>query len=111
MEIRILRALAPCAVILLGLLLAPARSVQAQRPSSSRTCGTQPGDSARVVQRVLDSLARGAPFRSKVYRYQLDSLGIRIVTMPADARFVDGMAIVRIDPRCRIVSIVQTDSA
>jgi hypothetical protein len=47
-------------------------------------------------------------------RFERDSAGVRIVTWPdrrAGAMVVDGMAIVRVGLNCRIVSLVQTDSA
>jgi hypothetical protein len=73
-----------------------------------------PCDSSRAARVALDSLARLDPFPSAVLRFARDSAGTRIVTWPdrrAGATVVDGMAIVRVTPSCRIASIVQTDSA
>jgi hypothetical protein len=67
---------------------------------------------------VLDSLARLDPFPSAVYRLTQDMLGMRFVTWPdhawaeaAQIQILDGMAIVHVNATCRIVSLVQTDSA
>jgi len=69
-------------------------------------------DSNQVVRITLDSLARLDGFRSEVFRYEPDSMGFRIVTVPApSARVLDGMAIVRVSRACRIENLTQTDSA
>lgn len=69
-------------------------------------------DSAQAARVALDSLAQLDPFPSAVYRFESDSLGVRIVTWPTSGQLVlDGMAVVRIDRACRIVSLIQTDSA
>jgi len=81
----------------------------AGQPIDRPTC-----DSTRAAQLALDSLARLDPFRSAVLRFQRDSAGVRIVTWPEPRTGTivrDGMAIVRVSPACRIVSLVQTDSA
>jgi hypothetical protein len=73
---------------------------------------TPPCDSARAARIVIDSLTRIDPFRSTVFRFGRDSLGVRIVTIPASPSTVrDGMAVVRVNRRCRITSLVQRDSA
>ena len=79
------------------------------QPTSRPTC-----DSTRAAQLALDSLARLDPFHSAVLRFERDSAGVRIVTWPERQTGTivrDGMAIVRVGPTCRIVSLVQTDSA
>ena len=69
-------------------------------------------DSARAANVAIDSLSRLDPFKSEVYRYEPESAGVRIVTWPArDQEVIDGMAIIRLDQACRILSLVQTDSA
>ena len=63
---------------------------------------------------ALDSVARVYPFPSAVLRFERDSLGTRIVTWPdrrAGATALDGMAVVRVTESCRILSLVQADSA
>ncbi|HET6764202.1 MAG TPA: hypothetical protein VFH27_11040 [Longimicrobiaceae bacterium] len=46
-----------------------------------------------------------------MHRIEADSAGTRIITRPADAATLDGMAIVRVNRSCRIISLVRTDSA
>jgi len=73
-----------------------------------------PCDSSQAARLALDSLARLDSFPSAVVRFERDSTGVRIVTGPdrqAGATVVDGMAVVRVTPTCRIASLVQTDSA
>jgi hypothetical protein len=73
-----------------------------------------PCDSARAARVALDSLARLDRSPSAVLRFERDSAGVRIVTLPdrqANATVRDGMAIIRVGPNCRIVTLVQTDSA
>jgi hypothetical protein len=91
----------------------PARDAAADEGSRStiaRATGTA-CDSARAAHIALDSLARLDPFSSAVSRFDSDSTGVRIVTGPARADVLDGAAVVRVDRGCRIVSLVQTDSA
>jgi hypothetical protein len=75
-------------------------------------CMVGAADSTRAVGVALDTLGRLDRFRSVVYGVRRDSGSFRIVTMPAPEESVlDGMAIVRVGPDCRVVSLVQTDSA
>ena len=109
--------LSECVGTALGLLLALAGCDQSR--SSRRTelpdhaaRGALVCDSNQVVRITLDSLARLDGFRSEVFRYEPDSMGFRIVTVPApSARVLDGMAIVRVSRACRIENLTQTDSA
>ncbi len=69
-------------------------------------------DSARAVSVVIDSLAKGDPFRSQVLRFARETGGVRIVTMPdSSSSMLDGMAILHVDAACRILSVTRTDSA
>ena len=69
-------------------------------------------DSTLAAFVALDTLNRSDPFTSVILRYSRDSTGFRIVTMPAPgSRVIDGMAIIRLTPACRIISVVKTDSA
>ena len=81
------------------------------RAHGQARCTGGPSDSARAANIVLDTLRRLDTFPSRVFRFSRDSSGFRIVTEPADGRTADGMAIVRLDGRCKVTSIVQTDSA
>lgn len=86
-----------------------ARSRVVQATSHVAAC-----DSSRAARVALDSLGRLDSFPSAVLRFERDGAGTRIVTWPdprPGARVVDGMAIVRVSPSCRIISLVQTDSA
>ena len=85
-------------------------------------CGTLPspppadciragGDSARAVCLALDTLARGERLPSRVWRFEQTAEGFRIVTVPADARMLDGMGIVHVTRAGRVTSVVVTDSA
>jgi hypothetical protein len=79
---------------------------------SSGRWGAQPCDSARAARVAIDSLTKVDPYRSRVLRFNRDSLGVRIVTMPDSGSAVtDGMAVIRVNDQCRIISLVQTDSA
>jgi hypothetical protein len=69
-------------------------------------------DSASAAKVAIDSLTKIDPFRSRVLRFERDSLGVRIVTMPdSGSRVLDGMAVIHVNRGCRITSLVQTDSA
>jgi hypothetical protein len=73
---------------------------------------TAPCDSARAAQVALDSVNKLNDFRSAIYRFERNSRdGIRVVTGPYENVVRDGMAIVRLDARCRIRGLVQRDSA
>ena len=75
-------------------------------------CRAGPADSARAVAIALDTLHRLDRFQSVVNGVRRDSGSFRIVTMPApDEHLLDGMAVVRVGPDCRVVSLIQTDSA
>ena len=102
--------------------LGPSATCGAQLPQKSAL--TAPCDSARAAHIVLDSLDRLNFSPSAVYRLTRDTLGMRFVTMPDHARLeaaqvydsmaiviLDGMAIVHVNAACRIVRLVQTDSA
>jgi len=83
-----------------------------RRPPVVESLSVPPCDSARAATIVIDSLTRIDPFRSTVFRFERDSLGVRIVTIPDSPSTVrDGMAVVRVNRRCRITSLVQRDSA
>jgi len=83
-----------------------------RRPPVVESLSAPPCDSARAATIVIDSLTRIDPFRSTVFRFERDSLGVRIVTIPDSPSTVrDGMAVVRVNRRCRITSLVQRDSA
>lgn len=76
------------------------------------TCGGNGQDSTRAVRIALDTLGKVERFQSVVLRYSRDSTGVRVVTMPApSAKVLDGMGIVRVGPSCKVLSVVQTDSA
>jgi len=80
--------------------------------SGGGACTGGPEDSSKAAHVVLDTLQKLDGFPSAIYRFAKDSSGFRLVTSPAPGQvIIDGMAIVRLDPRCQIVSIVQTDSA
>jgi len=82
--------------------------------ADGQTARETPCDSSRAARVALDSLSRLDSFPSAVFRFERDSAGTRIVTGPdrrAGATVVDGMAVVRVTPTCRIASLVQTDSA
>jgi hypothetical protein len=69
-------------------------------------------DSANAARVAIDSLSRVERFRSRVFRFQADSQGMRIVTIPDTTSTVtDGMAVIHVNRRCRITSLVQADSA
>ena|SRR2546425_236802 len=83
-----------------------------RRPTPTGNWAVRTCDSTSAVSVAFDSLAKVDPFRSKVFRFERDSQGVRIVTIPDTAsRMLDGMAIIRIGERCRVTSLVQTDSA
>lgn len=97
-----------CAALAMSVASCDGTSPGAARPMARET----PCDSARAARVALDSLARLDSFPSAVFRFERDSAGIRIVTWPGrQAGVRDGMAVVRVTPRCRIASLVQTDSA
>ena len=68
-------------------------------------------DSTSAVRIALDSLRKLDTLPSTVLRFQSDTNGFRVVTMVRHAYIRDGMSIVRISATCRILSLVQTDSA
>ena len=75
---------------------------------------TPPCDSARAARVALDSVKKVYDLPSAIYRFDWNYSGdgIRIVTAIRPTRGVrDGMAIVRLDERCRIRSLIQRDSA
>jgi hypothetical protein len=51
-------------------------------------------------------------FQSEIFRYSHDSIGFRLVTIPAAGELMmDGMAVVELSPTCQIRNVVQRDSA
>jgi hypothetical protein len=100
-------------LVLSSLMLASAVWVGAGRQLQARDTWAAPRcDSTNAVKVAIDSLAKIDPFRSKVFRYEHNARDIRIVTMPdTSPRITDGMAIIHVNSRCRITSLVQTDSA
>jgi hypothetical protein len=102
----------PLFSLVVVLLFAGAFWIRAgRRPPPSGTWAVPACDSASAASVVIDSLGRIDPFRSKVLRFERDSAGLRIVTIPDTPTIVDGMAVARVGARCRITSLVQTDSA
>ena len=83
-----------------------------RKPRPSGSWAVPACDSASAAKVAIDSLAKIDPFPSAVLRFAPGSVGVRIVTMPdAQAHVVDGMAVIHVNRRCRITSLVQTDSA
>ena len=73
----------PLFTLVLLLLFAGAfwiRAGQGARPSGSWALPTC--DSASAAKAAIDSLTETDPFRSRVLRFERDSVGVRIVTMP-----------------------------
>jgi len=94
-----------------GLAIAAA-CARADNHGRLAACKGGADDSALAAFVALDTLNRSDPFNSVILRYSRDSTGFRIVTMPAPGRHIlDGMAIIRLTPECRIISVVKTDSA
>jgi len=64
------------------------------------------------VNLIIDSVANARYFPSQVLRFAHEPHRIRVVTMPVKSlNIVDGMTVAYLDDRCRITSLVQTDSA
>ncbi len=85
-----------------------------RRPPPTSNWAVPTCDSAAAVRVAIDSLARTDPFRSRIFRFQRDSQGLRITTMPdqhLQPGILDGMAVVLVGPRCSIISVVRGDSA
>jgi len=103
----------PLFSLVLLLLVAGAFWIRAgRRPRPTGSWAVPTCDSASAARVAIDSLSSIDPFRSRVFRFGADSQGMRIVTIPDTmSRMRDGMAVVRVDDRCRITSLVQTDSA
>ena len=78
---------------------------------TTASCGGPARDSAQAVRIALDTLHRLQAFASQPVRFSLDSSEFRIVTAPVSSLVLDGMAIVRLSRSCRVLSVVQTDSA
>ena len=101
-------------VLLFGFVLLVLLGGACTRKQERASQGRAACDSISAVRVALDSLAHLDPFRSAVLRFARDSQGIRIVTMPdqqSSGLVVDGMAVVHVNDRCLITSLVQTDSA
>ena len=103
----------PLFSLVLLLLLAGAFWIRTgRRPRPSGNWAVPTCDSTNAARVAIDSLSRIDPFRSRVFRFESDSQGMRIVTIPDTmSRMPDGMAVIHVDGRCRITSLVQTDSA
>lgn len=91
---------------------------ESTRPSASgvssgaHVCTPGSADSSAVAALALDTVSKIVQMPSRVLRFGQDSMGFRLVTIPdPTTRVTDGMAIVRIDTQCRILSVVVTDSA
>lgn len=96
----------------MGIGVAVAACSASDKPASRRNSGGAGCDSAKAAQVALDSLRRLHSFASVLDRFERDSDAVRIVTYPAPGQpILDGAAIIRINPACRITSFVQTDSA
>jgi hypothetical protein len=81
------------------------------RPSGART-DSIPCDSVRAVNLVIDSVANARYFKSQVLRFAHEGGRIRVVTKPVSSlSTLDGMTVAYLDERCRITSLVLTDSA
>ena len=95
----------------MGLAIAAA-CARADHHDRLPACRGGADDSALAAFAALDTTNRSDPFSSVILRYSRDSTGFRIVTMPAPgSHVVDGMAIIRLSPACRVISVVKTDSA
>jgi hypothetical protein len=102
----------PLQSLLITALAVAACTSQPAQSLRSAAVSEQPCDSARAARLALDTLARLDKFPSAVYRYEPQADGVRIVTWPAESlHILDGMAIVRVSRTCRILTLVQTDSA
>ena len=103
----------PLFSLVILLLFAGAFWIRAGRARAPSTRGPAPScDSTSAARVAIDSLGQLDRFRSKVLRFERDADSVRIVTMPGgQIPVLDGMAVVRINARCRITSLVQTDSA
>lgn len=75
-------------------------------------CGTGRADSASAAIAALDTANKALGFGSQVYRFARDTLGYTIVTIPIPTTHArDPMAVIKLDKRCRVTSLVLTDSA
>ena len=105
----------PLFSLVLVLMLSGAFWWRVGRTSRRDAGASEPAcDSTRAVNIAIDSLITVDHFKSKVYRFEHDSAGTQVVTipnMPNTSSIVDGMAVIRIDGSCRITSLVRTDSA
>ena len=103
----------PLFTLVLVVLFAGAFWMRAGRGHAPIDQSPAPGcDSASAAKVVIDSLSNVDPFRSQILRFAREAHRVRIVTMPdSSSRITDGMAIIYVDDRCHITSLVQTDSA
>ena len=102
----------PLFSLVLVLLLAGAFWWRVGRTPRQGPRASEPAcDSARAVNMAIDSLSEIDHFKSKVYRFENDSIGTQVVMVPNTSLIVDGMAVIRIDRGCRITSLVRRDSA
>ena len=97
-------------VAALGVLAAACTSGKA----ADVACGDNLQDSARAARIALDTLLKRQSIHSVVLRYSHDSTGVRIVTVPVQVPgkiVLDGMGIVRLGAGCRVLSLIEADSA
>ena len=79
---------------------------------ASSHCVTGKTDSAAAVVVALDTLKKRLGFDSKVHRFTREPHGYTIVTIPdPNSHALDPMGVVKVDERCRVTSLVLTDSA
>jgi hypothetical protein len=75
-------------------------------------CTTGRLDSADAVVAALDTVNKVLGFASQVYRFGRDTMGYTIVTIPIPTTHArDPMAVIKLDKKCRVTSLVLTDSA
>jgi hypothetical protein len=100
----------PLFSLILLLLFAGAFWVRVgRRPHPRGNLAVRTCDSTSATQVAIDSLSKIDGFRSRVFRFQADSQNMRIVTSPDSTSTVrDGMAVIHVNVRCRITSLVQT---
>jgi hypothetical protein len=110
---RSLASRVPLFSLVILFLFAGAFWIRAGRARTPSVTSAAPScDSTTAARIAIDSLAQIDPFRSKVLRFARNSGSVRIVTMPdGQVPVLDGMAVVWINARCRIISLMQTDSA
>ena len=101
------------AATLIFLLAACEVSEQVPPPAGSAAagCASEATDSARAICIALDTLARGERLPARLWRFTMEGDTFRIITVPADPAVIDGMGVVRVSRRGKVLSVVVTDSA